>query len=186
MTPTKQQIARPNNTLNSQQGASKLPSSSNLPTIVSPLTTFQSNNNTTRISQYTPTKNITNMASSINEPIDNSQIKIETPHDVSPSDSSNNAPTYAKAMQQNFKDEMQAIKQSLKCNVIEDELSNQMIANEARSNDYLHSKNTDDENEGDEGELVILANGDMSGLNFLEQKSSSEEVQQFLDNEKEW
>ena len=61
-----------------------------------------------------------------------------------------------------------------------------MIANEARSNDYLHSKNTDDENEGDEGELVILSNGDMSGVNFLEQKSSSEEVQQFLDNEKEW
>ena len=126
------------------------------------------------------------MASSLNEPTDNSQIKIETSHNVSVSDTTNNTQTYAKAMQQNFKDEIQAIKQSLKCNVIEDELNNQMITNESRSNDYMHSKNTDDENEGEEGELVILSNGDMNRLNFQQQKTSIEEVQQFLENEQEW
>ena len=192
MTPTKQQLSRPT-TNTSQNLISKPQSSSNLPLIVSPLTTFQSSNNnnsnssTTRNAQFTTLINISK-SSPLKDATDNNQILNEFPDvPVETMDSCNTSSTYAKIMQQNFKEGMQAVKQSIQynvCDIIEDDLNQIKYekGDQVRSdNDYLNCKNTDDENE--EEELVILTKNDTDRLN---NEQSGEEMQQFLENTNEW
>ncbi len=158
MTPTKQQMSKPMTNVSQQTSKPQTPSS--LSTVVSPLTTFQSNNNNNN--NNAPVRNTSMVNTNITSPLKGSiddRTSSNDASDTSSPASNNPSNTYAKVMQQSFKEGIQTVKQSIQynvCDIIESD------TNSVKYNDYLNFKNTDDENEE---ELFILNTNEINKLN---------------------